>query len=60
MQGLNWLLRMARWSRRPPSMARVKLFLAVLGLCLVLALLQWAGYWPDWLVLNPRPKLKLH
>ncbi|WP_353472445.1 hypothetical protein PVT71_14240 [Salipiger sp. H15] len=55
----TWLLRMARWLRHPPSPARVRLVLAVLGLCLALAAIErWIG-WPDALSagpLRPLPK----
>ncbi len=30
------VLRMAKWARRPPSEKRVKLVLAVIGICLAL------------------------
>ncbi|WP_319823786.1 hypothetical protein [Thalassovita sp.] len=40
-------LRMAKWARRPPSERRLKLVLAVIGLCLILfAIERWIG-WPD-------------
>ncbi|MCC6304045.1 MAG: hypothetical protein IT545_02490 [Rhodobacteraceae bacterium] len=49
MNLLTWLLRAARWARHPPSPARVRLVLAVIGLCLVLVAIEtWVG-WPDWL-----------
>ena len=44
----QWLFRMSRWARNPPSMGRVKL---VFGAILVAALIwgiDWLGYWPDW------------
>ncbi|SFD75287.1 hypothetical protein SAMN04488523_102278 [Sulfitobacter brevis] len=44
----QWLFRMSRWARNPPSMGRVKL---VFGVILVAALIwgiDWLGYWPDW------------
>ncbi len=57
MFGMGWLLRMSRWSRRPPGMGRVLLVLAVVAVCLALAGLQWAGFWPDWARVNGRPRL---
>ncbi|WP_413872404.1 hypothetical protein [Albidovulum sp.] len=45
------LLRAAKWARRPPSARRVALVLAVLTLCLGLALLDRAGLLPDWFAL---------
>lgn len=44
---LTWLIRAKRWARNPPSAGRVKLVLAVVGLCLALyAIERWIG-WPD-------------
>ena len=51
---LRWLLRMATWARRPPSMGRVLLGLAVLGAVLAIAGLQWAGFWPEALTVPVR------
>ncbi|WP_415184008.1 hypothetical protein [Phaeovulum sp.] len=48
---LTWLLRMSKWSRRPPSWTRVKLVALVVALCLLLFGLEWAGLWPDWATL---------
>ena len=47
-----WLIRMARWARRPPSMGRVKLVLGVVILCLVLFAIEHFWGWPDWLTVN--------
>ncbi len=47
----RFLLRAAIWARRPPSTRRVALGLAVIALCLCLALLEWAGLLPDWFAL---------
>ncbi len=52
-----WLLRMARWARRPPSMQRVILFAVVLVLCLAIAGAEWLWGWPDWLRVNGRIRL---
>lgn len=49
-----WFLRMARWARHPPPARRVALVLAVLAVCLALALAEWAGLMPGWMALNPR------
>ncbi|EPX76061.1 hypothetical protein [Salipiger mucosus] len=58
--GPTWLLRMARWARNPPSPGRVKLVLAVVGICLALfAVERWVG-WPD--ALSPeraRPPMRV-
>lgn len=51
------LLRMARWARRPPSEARVKLIFGMILLVLALAAVErWIG-WPDALSLPPRHKV---
>lgn len=45
----RWLLRLARWARRPPTPRQAGLFLAVLLICLGLAALEWSGIVPaDW------------
>jgi hypothetical protein len=49
---MNWLLRMARWARHPPSPGRVKLVLAVIALCLVVYGIDRTWGWPDWLTPN--------
>ena len=51
---LNWLVRMARWARHPPSTRQVFVVLAVLALCLALAGVEWLWGWPDWLTVNTR------
>jgi hypothetical protein len=45
-----WLVRAARWARRPPSERQVKLIFGVIALCLVLAGIEWLYGFPDWLV----------
>ncbi|MFD1913425.1 hypothetical protein [Halodurantibacterium flavum] len=50
---LIWLLRMARWARRPPSAARVKLVLGIIAVCLILAGIELFGLWPDWATMEP-------
>ncbi len=49
-----WLLRMARWARRPPSARRVALVFGVVLVCLALAGAEWMGWLPDWFGLQPR------
>ena len=46
----RWLLRMARWARKPPSAARVRLVAGVIVLCLVLFAIERLFGWPDWLM----------
>ena len=53
-----WLIRMARWVRRPPSMGRVKLVLGVGILCLILFGIEHVWGWPDWLTVNGKTKLR--
>ncbi|GLT10398.1 hypothetical protein ACFQFQ_09400 [Sulfitobacter porphyrae] len=43
-----WLLRMAKWAHHPPSVKRVILVFAVIALALLIAGIQWMGWWPDW------------
>jgi len=53
---LRQFLRMARWARRPPSPARVKLVFAVVALALALYGFERLFGWPAWLTLDsPRP-----
>lgn len=47
----RFFLRAAKWARRPPPARRVALVLAVIALCLLLALLDRAGLLPDWFAL---------
>jgi hypothetical protein len=52
MNYLTWLIRVKRWAMRPPSEGRVKLVLGVVAVALLLAGLEWAFGWPDWLTPN--------
>ena len=45
---MRHFLRMARLAKRPPSEARVKLVFGVIAFCLLLALVEYLGLWPDW------------
>ena len=58
MFNLNWLMRMQRWSRRPPSMNRVLMLVAIVALCLALAGLQHFGLWPDWATMTRAQRVK--
>lgn len=49
----RWLLRMARWSHRPPSMRRVIMVAAIIVFCLLLYAVERFVGWPDWLSLEP-------
>lgn len=48
MNPMNWLIRMSRWSRNPPSMKRVLLVFAIVALALLVFGIEKLGYWPDW------------
>ena len=54
---VNWLLRAKRLAQNPPSLARVKLFAAVLAICLTLYGIEQVFGWPDWLVPNDTQRL---
>ncbi len=47
------LLRMSKWARNPPSERRVKLVIAVLLICLMIAGIEYLGLWPDWAKTEP-------
>ncbi len=55
MNNLIWLIRASRWARNPPSARMVKLVLAVVALALLVAGLQYMGWWPDWATME-RPR----
>lgn len=58
---LTWLMRMARWSRRPPSMQHVMIGAVVLAIALAIWGLDAMGWWPDWARVEKMPKPgKLH
>ena len=44
----QWLFRMSRWARNPPSPGRVALVFGVIALAAVIWGIDWLGYWPDW------------
>jgi len=50
-----WLLRAAKWARRPPSARMVALVLGIVAAGLLLAGLEWLGLWPDWATMETRP-----
>lgn len=45
----RWLWRMSRWARNPPSENRVKLFFAVLAICLALFAYEYFIGVPEWM-----------
>lgn len=46
------LLRMGKLAHRPPSEARVKLFLGVIALCFLIAGYEWLIGFPEWLAVD--------
>ncbi|MDD8023990.1 MAG: hypothetical protein PHX82_12880 [Paracoccaceae bacterium] len=44
----NWLLRMAKWARRPPSILQVKIAAVAVAVVLAIVALDHFGLWPDW------------
>ena len=42
------LLRMSRWSRNPPSAARIKMILVIIAIGLAIYWAERLGWWPDW------------
>ena len=51
---ITWILRIARWARRPPGPRKVRLWLIVLGLALSIGRIEYLFGWPDMLLLEPR------
>ncbi|MAU53101.1 MAG: hypothetical protein CMN17_12185 [Roseovarius sp.] len=51
---IAWLLRLARWARRPPGPRTVRLWLIVIGLALAIAGIEHFLGWPEALTMEPR------
>ncbi|MFE3835754.1 hypothetical protein [Pseudogemmobacter sonorensis] len=49
---MRWMLRAKRWAQNPPSTRRVVFILGVVAACLAFGLVEWLGFWPDWLKVN--------
>ncbi|PIB24781.1 hypothetical protein BFP76_06280 [Amylibacter kogurei] len=49
---LHWLMRAKRWAQRPPSWKRVKLVMAVVAICIAIAVFEHFFGWPDALNVN--------
>jgi hypothetical protein len=47
------LLRAAIWVRRPPSRRMILTVAIAIGAALLIAALEWAFGWPDWLTVSP-------
>ncbi len=58
---IRWLFRAKRLAQNPPSAGRVKLFLVVLALCLILFGIEQVFGWPEALTPNGtrRPRIGL-
>jgi hypothetical protein len=54
----NWIIRMAKWARNPPSPQRVRLVFVVVALCLIVIGVEKLIGWPDWMTVNPNIKPK--
>jgi hypothetical protein len=52
----NWLLRMSRWARNPPSPTKVKLVFGVILLAAAIWGIEWLGYWPEWATAERLPR----
>lgn len=50
----RWLFKMKRWVQNPPSENRVRFFLAILAICLVLVAIERFIGVPDWMQMSPR------
>ena len=58
MNNMIWLLRAAKWARRPPSARMVKLVFGIIAAGLVLLALERLGLWPDWATMDrTRPRI---
>lgn len=53
---LNWLIRMSKWARKPPSAARVKFVLAILAAAFALWGIEQLWGWPEALTVNGKVK----
>ena len=51
---LIWLMRAAKWVRRPPSMTQVRILFSVLALAAAIWGLDHFGLWPDWARIDPK------
>lgn len=52
-------IRMAKWSRNPPSEKQVKLVIVVIIVCLLLFGWERLFGWPAWLTMNEMPRGRL-
>lgn len=59
MNNMIWLLRAAKWARRPPSARMVKLVLGIVVAGLALVALEKMGFWPEWATMDLGRKPRL-
>lgn len=53
----NWLLQMAKWARRPPSMKQVRFMAVIVGIALLIVVVDKLGLWPEWANLGKPPRI---
>lgn len=49
---MNWLIRMSKWARKPPSAAHVKFVLAIVAIGIALWGIEQIWGWPEALTVN--------
>ncbi|TJZ93712.1 hypothetical protein FA743_00065 [Paracoccus gahaiensis] len=56
MHNLMWLVRAARWVRNPPSAKMVMMVFGIIAAALVIAGVEWMGWWPEWATMERQPR----
>jgi hypothetical protein len=51
-----WLMRARMWVKNPPSAKRVKFIFALVAISLLVAALEYFGFWPDWATAQRIPR----
>ncbi len=51
---LRHFVRMSKWGRNSPSERRVKLVFGAILICLMIAGIEYMGWWPEWAESQPR------
>jgi hypothetical protein len=49
---MRWMLRMKRWTQRPPSWGRVKFVFAIILACALIYAFEYFYGWPEFLTLD--------
>ena len=57
MHNLMWLVRAARWVRNPPSAKMVMMVFGIIAVALVIAGVEWLGYWSEWATMERQPRI---